>query len=131
MDVRDKKAGCDEHKETDEQGGQIKQQDDGQVELHRGCVDIVAGGVEMNEPRLLLQHDDAYAYQVAPEQSASDDEGGKPQEGVSHHGVTHAQRLQYAYHLGTFQNDDEQSANHGEACHTDHEHQDNPHIDVE
>ena len=50
---------------------------------------------------------------------------------MSYGGIAHAQRFEDAYHLGTFQNDDKQSADHGESGYCHHQCKDNPDIDVE
>ena len=64
--MRNEETGCNEHEETDDEGGYIEQQDDGLVELHGCCVDIVAGGVEAHEAGVLLQQSDADADDVSP-----------------------------------------------------------------
>ena len=130
MDVGDEEAGGYEYEDADEERGHIEQDDKGQVELHGGRVDIITGGVEVDDARLLLQQDKSDADDVSPEQSASDDEDGKPEEGVAHTLVAHAQCFEDADGLGAFKDDDEQSANHGNASHTDHEHEDDPYVDV-
>ena len=68
---------------------------------------------------------------VANEQSLTDDEGRKPQEGVAHRLVVCSQSFQNTNHLRALQNNDEQAANHGETSHANHQCQDNPNIDVE
>ena len=78
-----------------------------------------------------MDDDQSDADEVTQQQSLSDDEGGKPQESVAYCLVACAQRLEQSNHLGTFQDDDKQSANHGESCHAHHQHEDNPHVDVE
>ena len=85
----------------------------------------------MDEARVLLQHHQTDAYHVADEQSLTDDEGRKPQERVAHSLVACSQGLHDANHLCAFQNDDEQAANHGEACHTNHQCQNNPYVDIQ
>ncbi len=62
--------------------------------------------------------------------SLADDEDGKPQEGVADGLVAGTQGLHHANHRGAFQDDDEQSADHGYACHDEHQSEDNPDIQV-
>ncbi len=131
MDVGDEEAGGNEYEEADEERGNVEQGYEGEVELYGCRVDVVAGGVEADDARLLLQHDETDADDVAPEQSATDDEDGKPQEGVADARVAHAQSFEDADGLGALEDDDEQSADHGDACHTDHEREDDPHVDIE
>ena len=45
--------------------------------------------------------------------------------------VACAQGLQYSNHAGALKDDDEQSADHGEACHADHQHKNYPDVEVE
>ena len=50
---------------------------------------------------------------------------------MTHTLVACSQCFQQSNHLCAFKDDDEQSANHRETCHTNHEGEDNPYVDVE
>ena len=85
----------------------------------------------MNESGVFLQQNQSESDDITNQQSFPDDEHGEPKEGVANGLVSCAQRLQYANHVSTFEDDDEQTADHGEASHANHQRQDNPYVQVE
>ena len=76
--MRYQEAGGYQYEDGYQERSDVEDDDDGDVEFHGRRVYIVAGGVEVDETRLLLQHHQADAYDVANEQSLTDDEGCKP-----------------------------------------------------
>lgn len=81
--MRDKVAWGDEHEDTDEECCRIEEQDEGDADFHGGLTDIVGLWVERDDASCLLQGDNAKAQDIAQQQSLADNEGGKPQEGVT------------------------------------------------
>ena len=79
----------------------------------------------------MLYQNEADAQDIADEHAAADDEDGKPEKRVAYGGVASAEGFQKADHVGALKNDDEQAADGGEACHADHQRQNNPYVQVE
>ena len=69
--------------------------------------------------------------QIAIEQATPHNEGGKAKKHAPHLGIGGSHGLHHSNKVGTLQNDDKQTAYHGEACHTYHEDKNDPHIGVE
>lgn len=129
--MRDEIAGGDEDEHADDERDGVERGEGRQMDLH-GCFGhVVGGGVEADDARGLLQDDECCCGDVAEEHAAADDEDGKPEERVAYGGVRRAEGFQCAYHLCAFEDDDEQTAYHREACNAHHEYQNNPYVHVE
>ena len=79
----------------------------------------------------MLQGHEAYSDDVAYKQSAPYDEHCEPKERASDGGISRSERLKYADHRGSFEDDDEQSRYHGNAGHGNHQRQNNPNVEIE
>ena len=78
MDVRDEITGSDEYEDTDQQCRQVDEEDDGDVQFHRSLGDVIDLRIKGDDACQLLDDDDSYADDVAPEESLSDDEHREP-----------------------------------------------------
>jgi hypothetical protein len=54
VNTGNKEGRGDQDEEGDEECCHIEQQDERDVQLHRGCRDIIVSGVELDEPCMLL-----------------------------------------------------------------------------
>ena len=131
MNVRNQVAGGDKNENADKECGNIDEQENGQVDLHRSLADVVGLRVEPDDAGIFLQQNDAEANDITQQQTLTDDEGWEPEERVADCLVAGSDSLQDTNHLCALKDDDEQSADHREACHTNHQCQDDPDIDVE
>ena len=102
-----------------------------QVDFHWCFTYVVCGGIEAYQACGFLKEDDKHGKQVAKQDAATYDENGKPKECVTYGSVSRSKGFQCTYHLRALKNDDEQTGYHGETSYTYHQHQYNPHVDVE
>ena len=121
MDVRNQITWCDENEDTDGECSQIDEDDQRDVEFHRCLTDVVGLGIEGHDARIFLHEHDTESDDVSPDEALSDDEYREPEEGVPDDAVSRADGLQRTDHLRALKDDDEQAADHREACHTDHQ----------
>ena len=79
----------------------------------------------------MLQQHEPQSERIAPQQSLAYDEGGKPQECVTHRLIACPECLEHAYHLRTLKYYDEQARYHGHGGHSHHYRQYYPYVQVE
>ena len=115
MDMRNQVAWCYEHEDAYQQRSNVQGYDGKPVEFYRNGTYIIGLCIEFDDACKVLEGKNAEGDDVAQKHTLADDEDGKPQEGVADGLVAGTLCLHYAYHGGAFQNDDEQTADHGDA----------------
>ena len=131
MDVGDKVAGGDEHEDAHHEGYHIEGDDDGNIDFDGSRLDIIGRGVELDHAGIALQQKQPQGDGVAQQQSATDDEHGKPKEHVADGLVARTEGFEHAYHGGALQYYNKEARHHGDSCHRQHQREDNPDIEVE
>lgn len=131
MDGGDDVAGEEECQEAGDEGEEVDQQEVGPTEEYWHGIHIIYLGIEMHYASVMLDGQQSQSQEVAIEHTTQYDEGRIMQEEVTHLAVGGSHRLHHANEIGTLKDDDEQAADHGEACHTSHEYEYHPNIQVE
>ena len=83
MNMRYEVAWCYEHKDADEQRGDVQCHDEKPVELYWHGTHIVSLCIQLHDARVSLQGENAQSDEVAKQHTLADDENGKPKEGVA------------------------------------------------
>ena len=82
--MRDKITGCNEYENANQQSGNVQENNQGNIHLHRDRVHIIGGWVEFDNSCDSLQQNDADSKNITDEKAFSNDENGKPEERMSH-----------------------------------------------
>ena len=128
--MRNQVAWCYEHEDAYKQRSNVQGYDGKPVEFYRNGTYIIGLCIEFDDACKVLEGKNAEGDDVAQKHTLADDEDGKPQEGVADGLVAGTQCLHYAYHGGAFQNDDEQTADHGDTGYYQHQTENNPDIQI-
>ena len=130
MDMRNQVAWCYEHEDAYQQRSNVQGYDGKPVEFYRNGTYIIGLRIEFDDACKVLEGKNAEGDDVAQKHTLADDEDGKPQEGVADGLVAGTQCLHHANHGGSFQNDDKQTADHGDAGYYQHQTENNPDIQI-
>ncbi len=90
------------------------------IYLHRCHVDIVCRRIEFDKSCMYLYKYKPNTYNVAKDQTASNNEDCKPKECTPYSGVGRSKSFKRSYHLSAFEYYYEQSGYHSKASHTYH-----------
>ena len=99
--------------------------------MDRYPFEVIVGRVEADDVPFPLHQAEGQSDEVAPKDALAGKEKCHPKEHLAQCAVVHTLRLEDADHLGAFEDDDEQAADHREGCHHGNEYQDDPHVGVQ
>ena len=131
LDARNHVARSHEGEDGDDERADIDSDDGNRVEEDGDGVDIVGGGIEVDEAPVLFGHEQSQGEDIADEQAAQGDEGGKVEEDGANARVAGTQGFEHTDGLCALEDEDEQAAHHREAGHSHHEAEDDNHVDIE
>ncbi len=121
----------DQHQHGHEQRACIEQHEIEPVKRNGHVADIIGGRVERYQMEKVLQGTHRQADNIAPEHSLGYQEKRLPQENPAYRPVGASQSLERADKLHAVQNQDEQTGNHVEARHGQHQHDNDPDVHVQ
>ena len=130
LDARNHVARSHEGEDGDDERADIDSDDGNWVEEDRDGVDIVGGSIEVDEAPVLFGHEQSQGEDIADEQAAQGDEGGKVEEDGANARVAGAKGFEHTDGLCALEDEDEQAAHHREAGHGHHEAEDDNHVDI-
>ena len=93
--MRDEETRNHKHEDAEEEGDNVDKGDEQPVELHRNSAHVIGLGIEFHESREVLQGQQTKSQCIAPQQSAADDEHGKPHERVADGAVARPQGFEH------------------------------------
>ena len=81
--------------------------------------------------KLWLYETEYQSDSISPNHPLAYQEYRKPKKHFTDRKVIRSQSFQDTDHVGTFDNNNQQTGNHGKACYPDHQNQNHPHIQIE